>query len=233
VPEGNEFDNDSAVDTTVTVGGNNMFNELNLTKTQSSPAGDVGTSSVVEYTLVVKNDGSDPAFQVKVRDTLPAGFSFISADDAATPDPNAFQCTNAANVIDCISARINGGGATRTIKVKAFSATQPGTYVNQAVVDPDNSIPEGNETHNTAHATTEVVVGAGFVDLKVSKAGPDSVTPGSTITYTLTASNVGTDPAFNVKLRDDLPDHTTFVSAVDTTSENAGAFSCSLVGASI
>ena len=42
-------------------------------------------------------------------------------------------------------------------------------------------------------------------------------TPGSTITYQLTVQNVGTDPAFNVKVRDDLPAHTTFVSAVDTT----------------
>ncbi len=67
----------------------------------------------------------------------------------------------------------------------------------------------------------------------MSKTGPASVIPGATITYDLTVTNAGTDPAFNVKLRDDLPDHTTFVSAVDTTAEDAGAFSCSLVGASI
>ena len=30
VAEGNEFDNDDAVLTTVTVGGNNMFNELTI-----------------------------------------------------------------------------------------------------------------------------------------------------------------------------------------------------------
>ncbi len=52
VAEGNEFDNDAQVSTTVTVGGNNMFNELNLTKTQTTPVGDAGTSSVVEYELV-------------------------------------------------------------------------------------------------------------------------------------------------------------------------------------
>jgi uncharacterized repeat protein (TIGR01451 family) len=236
VPEGNEFDNDSSVDTTVTVGGNNMFNELNLTKEQTTPASgtNVATSTPVTYTLTVKNDGSDPAFQILVRDTLPAGFVFISADDGGSPgDPNAFNCTNTANVVNCTSARIDGGGATRTIKVKAFSATQPGTYVNQAVVDPNNAIPEGNETNNTAQASTKVVVGAGFVDLKVGKtADKTSVLPGGTITYTLNVSNAGTDPAFNVKVRDDLPDHTTFLSAVDTTTAD-GAFSCSLVGSSI
>lgn len=240
VAEGNEFDNDSSYATTVTVGGNNMFNELNLTKTQSSPTTTCGsppvpcvaTSSVVEYTLVVKNDGSDPAFQVKVRDTLPAGFTFISADDSVSGS-SAFQCTSAANVVDCTSARIDGLGATRTIVVQAFSATQPGDYVNQAVVDPDNAIPEGNETNNTAQATTRVRVGSGYADLKVTKSGPATVLPGATITYQLQVENIGSDPAFNVKLRDDLPDHTTFVSAVDTTATSLGAFSCSLVGSSI
>lgn len=229
VPEGNEFDNDSSLATTVTVGGNNMFNELNLTKEQTDPTALCGgvkcvsTSSVVEYTLVVKNDGSDPAFQVKVRDTLPTGFTFISADDSApVSDPNAFQCTNTANVVDCISARIDSGGATRTIIVRAFSATQPGDYVNQAVVDPDNTIPEGNETNNTAQATTRVRVGGGYIDLQISKTAspstlPSHATPGGTITYTLTVSNAGTDPAFNVKVQDYLPAGTTFVSANDNT----------------
>jgi len=236
VAEGNEFDNDSSANTTVTVGGANMFNELNLTKQQTTPASgtNVGASTPVTYTLTVKNDGSDPAFQVLVRDTLPAGFTFISADDGVSPaDPNAFNCTNTGNVVNCTSARIDGSGATRTILVKAFTPTQPGTYTNQAVVDPANTIPEGDETNNTAQAQTKVVVGAGFVDLKVAApADKTTVVPGGTITYTLTVSNVGTDPAFNVKVRDDLPAHTTFLSAYDQTAAD-GAFSCALVGSSI
>ena len=72
--------------------------------------------------------------------------------------------------------------------MKAFSATQPGNYVNQAVVDPNNAIPEGNETNNTRSGqSTKVVVGSGFIDLKVEcqASGNGQVTPGSTITYTL------------------------------------------------
>jgi uncharacterized repeat protein (TIGR01451 family) len=231
VPEGNEFDNDSSVSTKVTVGGNNEFNELNLTKTQTSPTTLCGgvpcvsTSSPVEYTLVVKNDGSDPAFHVVVRDTLPTGFTFASANDTGpVSDPNAFVCTDAGNVVTCTSARIDGGSATRSIVVRAFSAVAPGDYVNQAVVDPDNTIPEGDETNNTAQATTRVRVGAGFIDLQVTKtASPSTLdkgqhaTPGGQIVYTITATNAGTDPAFNVKVQDTLPAGTTFVSALDTT----------------
>jgi uncharacterized repeat protein (TIGR01451 family)/fimbrial isopeptide formation D2 family protein len=243
VPEGNEFDNDASVATTVTVGGQNMFNELTITKTQTDPAnGAVATSSIVTYHIDVTNAGSDPAFNVKVVDTLPTGFTFISAQDLSGPaDPYRFNCVpGSGNTIVCAGATLSGNPnaapgepVSRTIEVKAFASSIPGSYTNTAVVDPDNAIPEGNETNNFAQAPTKVVVGAGFIDLTVGKSGPASVLPGATITYTLTVSNGGTDPAFNVTVRDDLPAHTTFVSAVDTTVENAGAFSCNLVSASV
>ena len=227
----------------MTVGGNNTFNELTIAKTQTDPVnGSVATSSVVTYHIDVTNSGSDPAFNVKVVDTLPTGFTFISAQDLSGPsDPYRFNCVpGSGNTIVCDGATLSGNPnaapgepTSRTIEVKAFASSIPGTYTNTAVVDPGNAIPEGNETNNFAQAPTRVVVGGGFIDLQVGKTGPASVTPGATITYQLNVSNVGTDPAFNVKVRDDLPDHVTFVSAVDTTAENAGAFSCSLVGASV
>jgi uncharacterized repeat protein (TIGR01451 family) len=243
VAEGNEFDNDASVSTTVTVGGHNAFNELTIAKAQTDPAnGSVATSSVVTYHVDVTNGGSDPAFNVKVVDTLPTGFTFISAQDLAGPsDPYRFNCVpGSGNTIVCTGATLSGNPnaapgepTSRMIEVKAFASSIPGNYTNTAVVDPDNTIPEGNETNNFAQAPTKVIVGAGFIDLKIDKTGPATVTPGATITYQLNVSNIGTDPAFNVKVRDDLPDHVTFVSAVDTTAENAGAFSCSLVSASV
>ena len=107
----------------------------------------------------------------------------------------------------------DGEPTARTIEVKAFSSAVPGTYTNTAIVDPDNTIPEGNETNNMAQAQTQVLVGAGFIDLKVDKSGDGMVTPGSPINYSLLVSNLGTDPAFQVVVRDDLPAGTTFVSA--------------------
>lgn len=243
IPEGNEFDNASSINTTVAVGGNALFNELTITKTQSAPVSNVvATSSIVTYQIVVANAGTDPAFNIKVTDTLPAGFSFISAVDTVVgPDAFKFVCVpGAGNTIDCTGATLSGNPnaapgepTSRTIEVKATSSAVPGNYINTAIVDPANAIPEGNETNNTAQAPTKVVVGNGFIDLQVSKTGPGNVRPGDTITYTLTVTNAGSDPAFNVKVRDDVPNHTTFVSAVDTTAIGAGAFSCSLVGASI
>lgn len=244
VPEGNEFDNDSSVSTVVTVGGANMFNELTVTKTQTDPTGNqVATSSVVTYHIDVANAGSDPAFNVEVKDNLPTGFTFISALDQTGPgDPFRFVCVPAAgNTIDCTGATLSGTPnaapgepITRTIEIKAMSSSVPGNYVNTAIVDPSNAIPEGNETNNTAQVQTTVKVGTpqGFIDLSLDKKGPPTVVPGGTITYDLNAQNGGTDPAFNVTVRDDLPPHVTFLSATDQLG-GAGAFSCNLVGASV
>jgi uncharacterized repeat protein (TIGR01451 family) len=247
VAEGNEFDNDSSVDTKVTVGGNDMFNELTITKEQTDPTGNqVATSSIVTYKLTVANTGSDPAFNVKVTDQLPSGFTFISALDTTTSppsDPYAFVCApGSGNTVNCTSAALDGtthhlatppGLSTRTIVVKAFSSSVPAVYTNTAVVDPQNTIPEGNETNNTAQVQTTVKVGTpGFIDLTVDKTGPTTVVPGQQITYDLNVHNLGTDPAFNVKVRDDLPSHTSFISVIDKTG-GAGAFSCGLVGTSI
>ena len=257
IPEGNEFDNASSVSTPVAIGGANSFNELTIAKTQTNPAAnEVATSSVVTYHIDVSNGGSDPAFSVKVTDTLPAGFTFISATDTSGPsDPFKFVCTaGSGNTINCTGATLSGvvnpapgEPVSRTIEVKATSSAVPGTYTNTAIVDPDNAIPEGNETNNTAQAQTTVRVGTpqGFVDLKVTKtASPGTLpaehaTPGGLITYTVVASNAGTDPAFNVELADTLPVGTTFVSAIDTTpppgpdpndftcTHNSGVVTCS------
>jgi len=202
------------------------YNELNLVKSQVVPAGSVATNTPVTYRIVVTNTGTDPAVNVTMRDFLPAGFTFIEAADT-NPGPTAFLCTEAANVVDCGGATIAGGGGSRTVEIVAFSANSPGMYVNQALVDPSNAIAEGNETNNASSTTTTVIVGAGYIDLQVGHDGTTAgmVIPGGTTTYRLTPSNAGTNPAFNVELRDVLPANTTFVSAVDVAGGD-GAFTC-------
>ncbi|MCA1683902.1 MAG: DUF11 domain-containing protein, partial [Actinobacteria bacterium] len=244
VPEGNEFDNESQVATQVKTagdGGQNSFNQLTITKGDSPDP--VATSSTLTYTLTVTNSGTNPAFGVKVRDALPAGTTFISAADGA-PGPNAFLCNFSAGAADCTGATLSGTAVTasgaptsRTIVVKVFAPSQPGSITNNAFVDPDNAIPEGDETDNHAEQTTKVVVGAGFIDLTVRKCdepivagcgtgAPKVVKTNGQIGYHVEARNNGSDPAFNVVVRDVLPAGTAFVSATDITG-GPGAFICS------
>lgn len=248
VPEGNEFDNDDQVLTTVTTAGNggqNSVYQLGITKDDSPPI--VATSSVLTYTLTVTNTGTDPAFGVAVRDNLPAGTQFISAADG-NPGSNAFSCSYAAGVVTCTGATIDGTANllpgvldSRTIVIKVFSPTQPGTITNHAFVDPDNTIPEGDETDNHDQEDTTVVVGAGYIDLQVRKCdeaitatcatdAPKGFKSGATITYRVEVTNAGTDPAFQVVVQDTLPTGMTFVSATDATA-SPGDFLCTHDGA--
>lgn len=244
IDEYDETNNFDFEDTTVTTGGAviGAFNELSLTKSASPTT--AGTSSLVTYTVIVTNTGTDPAVNVAVRDFLPSGFMFLSAME--TPlnpaDPHPFSCSHASGVVDCTGATLDGTlnklsspdvPTTRTIEIRTLASPTPAlNYINTARVDPDGTIPEGNEGNNLASASVNVVILADqFIDLRVAK--DDGIgmgghaAPNGLISYTLTVTNGGTNPALNVALRDALPAGTTFVSAVDTTPvPNDGAFSC-------
>jgi len=235
IAESNELNNTSAtVNTSVTTA--NAAPPLSIVKTDD-PA--IIAGSVITYVLTVTNEGTDPAFGVTVRDTLPAGTSFISADDQ-TPGATQFTCSVNGHVITCSGATLSGtvttlpgAPATRTIVITAFAPNRPMIVTNTAYVDPDNTIPEGDETDNAASASTVVTVGAGFIDLSITTCdgGPcptvgNPVPMNTPITYAVTVTNNGTDPAFQVTVRDILPAGATFLSAVDQAG-GAGSFACS------
>jgi uncharacterized repeat protein (TIGR01451 family) len=237
IPEANELNNIATQDTKVQPGGatGDAFNELTISKIQKSPdPTNTARNAVVTYEIKVGNDGTDPVTGVKVRDTLPAGARYIQATGT-----NSFLCTQAvAGVVDCIGGQIADHTPTASgavITLTAFAPDTPGTYTNQVEVDPDHAIAEGNEFDNNASAETVVRNGGAgsFNDLTVSfqaaPASTASTTPGGPITYLLNVSNVGTDAALNVAVRDILPAGVTFVSAQDA-GPGPGAFTCTQAG---
>lgn len=60
--------------------------------------------------------------------------------------------------------------------------------------------------------------------LTISKSAPASVSAGSTLTYTITYGNTGTQNASNVVIRDPIPAGTTFVSATNGGVVSEGGF---------
>jgi uncharacterized repeat protein (TIGR01451 family) len=233
IAEGNEFNNNALAETIVTNGGVGAFHELKITKTLTAPTEDsvanpIARNAIVTYTLVVENDGSDGVNDITVLDFLPTGSRFISA---TAPPATQFLCSEGEGAVECVGGQVAGSGPgdTATITVKIFAPDTPGTYTNQALVDPGNDIPEGNEQNN-ADTEDVVIVNGGigdYNDLSISKSGPASVTPNAAITYSLTVSNTeGSNAALNVKVRDVLSSLVTFVSASDVTG-SAGAFTCS------
>ena len=231
IAEVNEANNIDFEDTDVISGGggNGAFNQLTIVKTQTvppkPPVMTVARNALVTWNLAVSNTGTDPAVGVTVRDFLPAGADYVSATGAS------FICNEVGAFIQCTGGQIAAGG-TVDITLKAFAPDTPGTYINQAVVDPDNTVPEGNEFDNESSVELVVVNGGpgAFNDLQIEKTGTGTTTPGGAISYTLQVWNSGTNAALNVAARDILPAGTTFISAEDSNPSGAGAFTCTHAG---
>ena len=225
IPEANEANNFAFQDTVVTSGGagQGAFNQFTISKSQVSPANPVARNAKVTYTVTVGNDGTDPAVGITVRDFLPAGSQYIEATGT-----NMFNCSQVNNYIDCVGGQIAAGGSA-TLTITMFAPDTPGTYTNQAIVDPDGAIPEGNEFDNQASVQTVVENGGNgaFNDLAILKTATPNTTPGGPIQYDLQVWNNGSDPALDVDVRDVLPAGVTFVSASDLGVGAGAAFTCS------
>ena len=232
--------------------GVNAFHEFTIDKVQTSPgapdAFKVVPSGIVEYDLVVTNHGSDVAFDVTVEDIIPVGFTFRFANDTL-PGTGDFQCTEAGGTITCSGGTLDGsigqtvqaGDTTRTIHVSLFAASQPGNYTNKALIDPDNTHPEANETNNSDEVVTTVALGGGgkYIDFDITNKQTSPVdgsgnkvdiAPSGALQYTVTVKNNGSAVAFNVKVQDTLPTGSVFRSAQDVTGPASGKFTCSESG---
>lgn len=242
-----ENNNINTLITEITIlGGCCVYHEFTIDKTQVSPAGNVAPHGIVEYDLTVTNEGSDVAFDVTVVDHMPDGMTFIEAEDTL-PGTGAFTCEVAGRDVTCVGGTLDGstgqtaqpGDTTRTIHLKAFAPDQPATYTNQAEIDPDNTHPEANETNNSDAVDTVVALGGGgsYIDLLVDSkqtgptdaGNPTDVVPSGTLQYTLDVTNVGTAVAFDVAVKDTIPQGAVFRSAKDTAT-GEGAFTCSHAG---
>jgi uncharacterized repeat protein (TIGR01451 family) len=202
IPEGNEFDNDSFLQTRVTVGGNNMFNDLTISKCDepNPPANDNGCTVVsdpvapnqnITYVLKASNLGTDPAFNVKVTDVIPAGTTFVSAADTSG-GAGAFTCVYGSGVITCTGGTLDGSqdlvssDTFRTIKVVLTAPSGKGPITNQAFIDPDNAIAEGDETNNSDTETTNIIP---RINLTLDKQGPTTAHQNDTDKYIITVKN--------------------------------------------
>jgi len=223
--EGNEFNNESDIDTEVKNAGANPFIDLQVDKTQEAVADQDGTADPIvvdtgqgiRYHLIVKNVGEGDAFNVVVRDVIPAGTTFFSAVDSA-PGPGAFTCTFTSPNIDCTGGTLLAGGTPRDILVTLVAptgldriATDPGdirqTIRNQAFIDPFNAIGEGDEINNSDLVVTSV---QSQINLKViSKDGPNQANQNQEADYVIKVTNekVWGDGriAFGAVVLDDLP----------------------------
>jgi uncharacterized repeat protein (TIGR01451 family) len=185
--------------------------DLSIAKGDSPDPVQVGTT--LTYTVTVTNNGNADATNVVVTDTLPAGFTPLTAVISSG------SCSPVSNPVVCTAPSLASGGSV-TVTITG-TPTATGTISNTAIVDADEFDP--NTANNSVTIDTTVVAPA-TADLQVTKVdSPDPVTLNEQITYTITVTNNGPGPApGGFTLTDALPSNTTFASL----SASAG-LSCS------
>ena len=210
--------------------------DLTVTKFSSPVAvggfGDpVRSADDLFYTYVIGNSGTMTATGVVLRDELPAGIQLVKTGGVGAlvvPISSGFSCTiSASNVLVCTGGTV-GSESTATIQIRVIAPETTGDITNTAVVDPDNNIPESDESNNRATITTRIITG---IDLTVSKVADfDPVATSGTLTYTITVSNIGTQDATGIVVRDELPSGTRFRFTTEdsnfTCSHSAGVVTC-------
>jgi uncharacterized repeat protein (TIGR01451 family) len=184
-------------------------------------------NSDVPFGIVLTNSGPGAAQNVALSDPLPGNMTFVSMVQNSGPSLScATPAVGAGGTVTCTTALMpNGTSASFTLTAHIPTGTPSGTtYQNSATVTSNN---DPTAENNVGIATVQVPSS----DLGVVKSGPGTGTAGSTITWTITASNAGPDTTPDANLADTLPSGTTFVSL---TQNNGPAATCSVppVGAS-
>src|SRR5262249_48031392 len=137
----------------------------------------------ITFTVTLTNTGPSAATGVRVTDLLPAGLTLL------TSNPSQGSYT-AATGLWAVGSLANGAQATLALTATVVS---PSTQTNTASISHSDQF-DSNAGNNTASATETPQQ----ADLALSKSVSDA-TPnvGDTITFTITLSDKGPDPATN------------------------------------
>ncbi len=210
-------ENDPSTANNSTSAGTTVSPSADLSLTTTDAPDPVSTGSNLVYTLNVANLGTANATTVVLTDTLPTGVTYQSGTGTG------WTCgAIAGGRVRCTRSRINGGTTAPTllITVQVPSGLTAGTLTNSAVVRSSVADPQlaNNTDTETTTITTSANLGVTLTD------GPDPVSPGANLTYTVTVSNAGPSDAVNVVFTDTLPTGVTYQSFTGT------GWSCSLAG---
>jgi uncharacterized repeat protein (TIGR01451 family) len=173
---------------------------------KTGPALPVAVGTNFAYTLAVSNLGTEPAANVVVDDTLPAGLGFVSASGTG------WTCSYTAGtrLLRCTRATLGlTGGTPSNITVNVTAPATPGSVTNTATVASDT--PDLVPGNNTDSIGTTFLEGTDVSIVKTASAA--TVYAGAPFTYTLAVSNSGPLTATSLSIYDTLPAALAYVSA--------------------
>ena len=193
VNDPNLADNSSTVTTTVVAGAGNT--DVAITKT--GPASFTKGQNI-SYTITVSNTTAVAAASTFVNDSTPPGLIFISNSGACSgPFP-------------CALGTVSNGSPMVITTTYNVPLNYVGTSVtNTATVS--TSSPESNTSNNTSTVITPLATGV-TADLAIVKTGPNEVTAGSLVDFTVIVTNNGPGTATSVVVSDPTPPGLNFAS---------------------
>ncbi len=178
--------------------------DLTITKTHRGNFAQGGSGS---YNLRVQNlpTATGPTYgQVVINDTLPAGFSFVSATG------NNWNCLANGQLVTCVynGAAVRPGGILPDLRVNVNVTAPPGTYVNQAEVTTPADSNLGNNTAQDPTIITGPVVASKTVSVVNGNA---TAQPGDILQYAIAINNNTPNLATGITFQDTIPANTTYV----------------------
>ena len=182
----------------------NPVSGFKVVKTDTVGNGNAVTDGqTIKYSIAVTNHGTGSG-STKLADTLPANLTYVTTPAAIACSPST-TCTNLKVTGQNVSATVTlAGGATATITFYAkVSATDTTSVVNTATITGPCT------TTKTCTSTVKNPVAAFKVVKAATPASGTTVTPGSTIKYSIAVSNTTTTPG-TTKLTDTLPGNLTY-----------------------
>ena len=188
--------------------------DMHLEKTlysylEGAPGGEM------EYRIYFKNEGSAPAHDVIITDTLPPNTSFVSWHGYINNPYISFWDETIpvevrGNQVVWRLGEVEGGQYGRIYaQVRIADTAQVGDVLTNTV-QISTSDEEWDFTDNTAILTTTVI--SPVIDLKVSKSACCTSGPGGEMRYDIEVDNYGNVAATDVVITDTLPLSTTPVS---------------------
>lgn len=180
----------------------------NLVAAKSDGITSIAPGMATDYTITVTNSGAVKSKNAVITDTPPTGVSGLTGV--------AWSCTAATGGAVCPSPATGSGALNVTMDVPAAAsvtfhvtgtlantAVAPGTLVNTILASNASGVNDQTPANNTATDTNNIQ----YPDVSVAKTRTPtgSVSPGSSIVYTVTYANAGPGTATGVAIADPLP----------------------------
>lgn len=186
---------------------------IDLSVSQSIDQSVVNVGDEVNYTITLSNANLDTATGISLRNTLPAGVTFL---DQAT-DTGVFTPGTGIWMVQSLAP-----GASTNLRIRARVDSVDAADNVAEVIAADQFDVDSTPANNVAAEDDQASVGfqIASADLSISKtvnnASPDV---GENVTFTIVVSNAGPNAATGVTVQDPLPLGVDFVSENETTGD--------------